>query len=244
MVQLERFDGALTALGFAVGYACAKDGGFYRQPITQQTIATILQFVGSAVGPLCSAACKACMPRPARCWTDVLVQALGQIARFSPLFDKDAPHPTTESTAITSLSALVQRLGKLALRPAEGREERLAENAVRALGLITLGDDPTTIFDEVSSSDACSDLTLRRSRRRCMPLPRRRTLSCSFLWGLRCPALIAMITRRSEALCLVGAGYASAGSRDEYSAILRLDASCCGVTSHGSMPADLCRAHG
>ena len=68
------------------------------------------------------------------------------------------------SDEITSKSQLVQRLGKLALKPVEAREQRLAERAINALGLVTLGESPDDIFNEVHFFESRSLYTLCRCK--------------------------------------------------------------------------------
>ena len=56
--MLEKYDGALTALGYTIGYACSQDSKFRSEPLVQDTIDVIIQFIVTSSGTLCAAACK------------------------------------------------------------------------------------------------------------------------------------------------------------------------------------------
>ena len=58
MVNLEKYDGALTALGFVVGYACSQNAEYRADKRVQAVISSLQQYAQSSVGALCSSACK------------------------------------------------------------------------------------------------------------------------------------------------------------------------------------------
>jgi hypothetical protein len=107
------------------------------------------------------------------------------------------------------VSALIERLAKLALQSDESKE-KASEVAVRSLGLITLGDDLDAHASQVTERRP-SIVTLRvQILNALFALSKKKSVEMQFIVG--------------EALSVIGAGHACSASQEEYSAILRLSA--------------------
>jgi hypothetical protein len=60
MVSLEKYKGAIEALGFVVGYACCQEPSLREDPMMIQSIKTIMHYISGSVPPLVQTACKVC----------------------------------------------------------------------------------------------------------------------------------------------------------------------------------------
>ncbi len=137
--QLERFDGAQTALGYAIGYACSQEHPLREDPVVVDAVDMILKNLYSPTMQLVVSSCKVHISFRFGSY----LQAIGHMGRFVSLF--------TATSNEGARSELITRLAKLAIRTADGKDEKLNESAVRALGLISLGDDYGRYFDAVTA---------------------------------------------------------------------------------------------